>query len=85
MIFCSRAVLGVVVLRPEHLHLDEGAEEAAAALAPTQVPRAQDPDAQVNRRTRLRAAAAAAVAEGEEQIKHCLFPSLIEVLVNVFL
>ena len=40
--------LGVVVLGPEDLHLDEGAEEAAPALAPAEVPRPQDPDAQVH-------------------------------------
>ena len=44
--------LGVVVLRAEDLNLDEGAEEAAAALAAAQVPRPQDPDAQVHRRMR---------------------------------
>ena len=53
--------LGVVVLRPEHLHLHEGAEEAAAALAAAQVPRPQDPDAEVDggrRRKRRRVPAA---------------------------
>ena len=40
--------LGVVVLRPEDLHLDEGAEQAATALAARQVPRPQDAEAQVH-------------------------------------
>ena len=40
--------LGVVVVRPEHLHLHEGAEETAPALSTAQVPRAQYPDAQVH-------------------------------------